>query len=105
MAEYYDRYKEFRSEGSVKIVPFIKMRKSPSDIMILYDRSKMRMDMLSYKYYGDPNYGWLILMNNPQLPSLEFNIPDGAVVRIPYPLSSALSRYEDGISAYRAENE
>lgn len=105
MAGYYDRYKEFRSNGSVEIVPFIKMKKSSSDIMILYDRSRMRMDMLSYKYYGDANYGWLILMNNPNLPSLEFNIPDGAVVYIPYPLSDALARYEAGISSYRAENE
>jgi phage tail protein X len=65
----------------------------------------MRMDMLSYKYYGDPDYGWLILQANPSIPSMEYLIQDGTVIRIPYPLSTAISRYEQSINEYNNENE
>lgn len=60
--------------------------------------------MLSYKYYGDANYGWLILQANPSLGSMEFNIPDNASIRIPYPLNDALKRYEASVANYNAEN-
>lgn len=102
---YYDRYSKFRGDGVVKIVPGIKIDNCGTDIFLLYDKSKMRLDTLSYKYYGDPNYGWLILQANQHLPSLEYIIPDGVVFRIPYPLSSATKRYEDAINNYNIENE
>lgn len=103
--EYYDRYTKFRKDGNIKMIPFLKIAHLNSDISLIYDKNKMRMDMLSYKYYGDPNYGWLILQSNPNLPDMEYLIPDGAVVRIAYPLSSAISRYEQAISEYNNENE
>lgn len=102
---YYDRYSKFRVDGQIKIVPGVKIDKESSDIYLLYDKSKMRLDMLSYKYYGDPDYGWLILQANPHVPSMEYLIQDGAVVRIPYPLSTAISRYEQAIEEYNTENE
>ena len=64
----------------------------------------MRLDTLSYKYYGDPDYGWLILQANPSIPSMEYRIEDGTIVRIPYPLSTAVNRYEQGINKYNSEN-
>lgn len=63
-----------------------------------------KMDTLSYKYYGDANYGWLIMQANPQYGSMEFSIPDGVPLRIPYPLSTAKTRYEEGIQKYKNEN-
>lgn len=101
---YYDRYAKFRVDGTVKIVPNIKLSNESSDVYIVYDKNKMRMDTLSYKYYGDPDYGWLILQANPSLPSMEYLIPDSSVVRIPYPLSSAITRYEQAIEDYNTEN-
>ena len=93
---YYDRYQKFRVNGMVKPVPFIKISKSSDDLYLTFDKSKMRFDNLSYKYYGDPDYGWLILQANPHLGGYEYSIKDGVQLRIPYPLSSALNRYEMG---------
>ena len=101
---YYDRYESFRSDGNIDIVPFIEIDNTSTDIVITFRKSTMRMDTLSYKYYGDPNYGWLILQANPQYGSLEFSIPDGVPLRIPYPLSTAKTRYERGIQKYKNEN-
>ena len=97
MAEYYDRYKPFRVDGGIKKIPFIKIANASSDLIITFDKSKMRMDTLSYKYYGDANYGWLLMMANPQYGSMEFEIPDKVLFRIPYPLQTAIARYEEEV--------
>lgn len=102
--DYYDRYESFRSDGNIDIVPFIEIDNTSTDIVITFRKSTMRMDTLSYKYYGDSNYGWLILQANPQYGSLEFSIPDGVPLRIPYPLSTAKTRYENRIQKYKNEN-
>lgn len=102
--DYYDRYESFRNDGNIDIVPFIEIDNTSTDIVITFRKSTMRMDTLSYKYYGDPNYGWLILQANPQYGSLEFSIPDGVPLRIPYPLSTAKTRYENRIQKYKNEN-
>ena len=102
--DYYDRYESFRSDGNIDIVPFIEIDNTSTDIVITFRKSTMRMDTLSYKYYGDPNYGWLILQANPQYGSLEFSIPDGVPLRIPYPLNTAKTRYENRIQKYKNEN-
>ena len=41
---------------------------------------------------------------NPHVGSMEYLIQDGAVVRIPYPLTTAISRYEQAIDEYNNEN-
>lgn len=104
MATYYDRYSKFKDDGKNQIVPFIKIESSSTDITVIFQKDTMRMDTLSYKYYGDANYGWLIMMANPRFGSLEYMIPDNAVLRIPYPLSTAISRYESAVDKYKEEN-
>lgn len=91
---YYDRYSQYRENGVVRFVPFLEIPVDGSDLNIVFDKSKMRFDMLSYKYYGDANYAWLILQANPHLGGYEYAIEDGVTLRIPYPLTSALNRYE-----------
>ena len=95
--DYYDRYSRFREDGNIKIVPFLKIDEYDTDIVITFNKRTMRMDTLSYKYYGDANYGWLIMQANPQYGSMEFSIPDGVSLRIPYPLNTAKTRYENAI--------
>ena len=97
MADYYDRYKDFRVDGKILKVPFTKIEHTDTDLFITFDKSRMRMDTLSYKYYGDANYGWLLMMANPQFGSMEFEIPDKVLFRIPYPLQNALTRYEEEV--------
>lgn len=99
--EYYDRYKAFRVDGYLTHpLPFLRIPENGSDKYVAFDKQTMRMDTLSYKFYGDPNYGWLILNANPQLPPYEYMIEDGSTLRIPYPLSSAIDRYEKSIEKY-----
>ena len=73
----YDRYRKFRIDGEIKIVPFCKIPKKNTDF-----------------------YAWLIMQANPEYGSMEFEIPDGVMLRIPYPLDDAISSYEQGINRY-----
>ena len=105
MEKYYNRYLKFTTDSQVSSrIPFIEIPVSTSDLFIVYNKSTMRMDTLSYKYYGDPQYGWLILQANPSYGGFEFSIPDGVTFRIPYPIDSALSRYESSINKWKSEN-
>jgi hypothetical protein len=102
---YYDRYSKFRSDGQVKLLPFLKIDEEGSDLYIVFEKDTMRFDNLSYKYYGDADYAWLILQANPQIGGYEYSVADGTVLRIPYPLSSAINRYEESIRLYKEKNK
>lgn len=96
----YSRYNRFIRNGSQVSVPFIEVPKRSTDCYVYYDKSSMRLDLLSYQYYNDPNYGWLILQANPRLGAYEFNIDDKTQIRIPYPLEAAIQGYEESIDMY-----
>ena len=96
----YNRYKKFSANGEMKLVPFAEITKSPTDRYEYYLSGITRLDNLSYKHYKNPNYGWMILQANPELGGLEFNIPNGSLLRIPYPLENAISSYENSIKVY-----
>jgi hypothetical protein len=96
----YDRYNKFRRNSSIAHVPFIEIPVKSTDYYTFYKAGKTRLDLLSYQYYGDANYDWLILQANPELGSLEFKIPDGTRLRIPYPLDVTISKYNDDIDVY-----
>lgn len=97
----YNRYKSFvGSDGNFKKIPFIPIPKKASDKTAYWQRGVSRLDILSYKYYGDANYGWLILQANPQLPTIEFEIEDREAIRIPYPLELTVTEYEKAIKIY-----
>lgn len=97
----YDRYKKFNSDGVVSDVPFVKIPKRDTDAYEVYRKNFTRLDLLSNKYYGDANFGWLILQANPTVPSMEFLISDGTELRIPLPLEQVLIQYENDIDNYR----
>jgi len=48
-----------------------------------------RLDLISNRIYTTPEYWWLILRANGY--SIEFDIEEGELLRIPYPLRLALS--------------
>jgi len=96
----YDRYTKFRIDGKIEIVPFGKIKPKSTDFFETYTRGKTRLDILSYEYYGDANYAWLIMQANPQYGSMEYEIPDGSVLRIPFPLQESISSYEASINEY-----
>ena len=96
----FDRYSQVRSGNGFNILPFGEIPKSKTDIYEVFIKGKMRLDQISSQYYDSPDYAWLILQANPQYGSLEYNIPDGVELRIPYPLNSALSAYQNSIDNY-----
>lgn len=101
MNQYFNRYEYFDVDGENKIVPGIEIPVKGTDKFVQYKRGKHRLDKLSQEYYGTPLFGWLIMMANPTLGSLEFEIPDNSIVRIPFPLINSLQDYKKGVELYR----
>jgi len=90
---YFNRYNNFTINGVSKVLPFIKIPTSVNDKYVNYIVGTTRFDRISQTYYGDPTYGWLILLANPSK-RLEFDFNDGEQIRIPFPLEVALDNYE-----------
>jgi len=97
--QYYDRYQNFRFNNQVRVLPFIKIPTSSDDVFIEYT-NRTRLDIVSNTYYGSPYYGWLIMQANPQYGGLEFDIPEGSVIRIPLPFLAALNSYQQAVKNY-----
>ena len=55
--ESYDRYSQFRYDDKIGIVPFVDIQKQQSDFYEIYKKGKSRLDLISYDYYNDSNYG------------------------------------------------
>jgi hypothetical protein len=101
MAQYFDRYKNFRVDGEMKPLPGIKIPESSSDLFALYKKGQTRLDKISNTYYNNPYSGWLIMLANPQFGGLEFNIPDMTSIRVPYPFDDAVQRYTNEINNHK----
>ena len=93
MAQYDNRYENFETNGKQTTVPFIKLPNKTTDLFTEYTTAKSRLDKISQQYYGDPYHGWVIMLANPEYGGLEWLIPDGAIIRIPYPLNDTLTLY------------
>ena len=66
-----------------------------SDVYLMYN-SADRLDLISYRVYGDSQYWWVILGANEY--QIEFDIDPGEILRIPYPLSDALAAIRKNIN-------
>jgi hypothetical protein len=97
----FNRYSMFCENGMIKKIPFIGLPVKGTDKHILFKRGEMRLDKVSYDYYGSPDFAWLIMQANPEYGSIEYFIPDGVVLRIPYPLEDTLNQYVEGIKEYK----
>ena len=92
---YYNRYEDYITDGKFRIVPGIEIPIKGTDKYIQYRKEKNRMDVISQEYYGSPMFGWLILLGNPIYGGQEWNIPDGAILTIPFPLVASLQDYKN----------
>jgi hypothetical protein len=101
MAQYFDRYKNFRENGEIKPLPGITIPAASSDVYALYKKGQSRLDKISNTYYNNPYSGWLIMLANPEFGGLEFNIPDMSSIRVPYPLTDAVQRYINEINNHK----
>jgi len=95
--EAFDRYSQFKNGDKIDIVSFGELPEKDTDKFITYEKGKTRLDLVSYQYYGSSSYAWLIMQANAKYGSLEFRIPDGVELRIPYPLNVSLSDYQKSI--------
>lgn len=99
--QYFDRYQFFLEDGSFKIVPGLEIPIKGSDKYFQYKKGKNRLDKVSQEYYGTPYFGWLIMLANPLAGSIEFEIPDNFLIRVPFPLVSTLQDYKRAIELYK----
>ena len=100
----YNRYSILKNgDGTTDSMPFVSLPTNPSDKFEDWNTSFSRLDKLSQRYYGNPFYDFLILYANPQYVS-EFDIPDGALIRIPFPLAKVKADYEAILVAYNKQN-
>jgi hypothetical protein len=77
------------------------LQSKSSDKKYIYRVGQSRLDKISQQYYNSPFFGWLILQANPEFTGFEFNIPDGSVLTIPYPLVTSLQEYKSALDNYR----
>jgi hypothetical protein len=100
----YDRYSLFRNEDSIGFIPIITLDKKNTDYYEIYKAGQTRLDILSNKYYGNPSYGWLILLANQDCSSMEYEIEDEIEIRIPYPLEVTIAEYREKVELYNKIN-
>ena len=97
-SQYYNRYNNFIIDGAQTVVPFINIPSKSTDKRYIYKVGQSRMDKVSQQYYGTPTFGWLILLANPIFGNQEWNIPDGSVLTIPFPLVASLQDYNNELN-------
>lgn len=90
------RYKniyKIKSETEA-IPPLGEIQHRESDLYIPYNGAD-RLDSISYRTYNDPQYWWVILAANEY--QIEFDIVEGEILRVPFPLSSALQDMKENV--------
>jgi len=98
--EYYDRYQNFKVDGTYKPLPFIKIEPKDTDKTVVYKSQISRLDKFSQLYYDNPFHGWLILLANPQYGGVEENITNNEIIRIPFPFKDSLQQYINEVDKY-----
>jgi len=99
----YNRYELVtNTDGTIDQMPFVEIPTQSTDKYISWVVGKSRLDKLSQRYYGTPYYDWLIIYANPEFIS-EFDIFDGASIRVPFPLDKAIALYNENLSNIRAQ--
>jgi hypothetical protein len=93
--QYYNRYNNFLLNGQQTVVPYINLPTKTTDKKYIYKVGQSRLDKISQQYYGAAYFGWLILMANPMYGGQEWNINDGDILIIPFPLVTSLQDYKN----------
>jgi len=91
------RYKNiFNVKSALDIIPSMgEIPRMNSDVYITYISSD-RLDMISNRIYGDPQYWWVILAANGY--QIEFDIEYGEILRVPYPLADAINSIRKNVN-------
>ena len=95
--QYYNRYQNFFVNGTQTVVPYVTLPSRTTDQRYVYRDNQTRLDKLSYEKYGSPYFGWLIMSANPNFGGQEWNISDGSILTIPFPLVASLQDYKNAL--------
>ena len=98
--QYYNRYQDLITNGVQTIIPYVKIPPKSTDKVQIYRLGITRLDKVSQNYYGSPFFGWLILQANPEFGGSEVNIPDNAILKIPFPLTASLLDYKTALQTH-----
>lgn len=97
----YDRYEIMKnSDGTIDWLPFVPISESTSDLSEVWVQGRSRLDKLALRYYNNPFFDFFILYGNPQYID-QFDIPDGALIRIPFPIDRVKLEYETFLRNYK----
>lgn len=96
--QYYNRYNNFIINGNQTVVPYINLPSKTTDKRYIYKVGQSRLDKISQQYYDSPTFGWLIMLANPMYGGQEWQIPDGAILTIPFPLVASLQDYNNELN-------
>ena len=97
---YYNRYTRFVINEVTRPLPFLTIDPKSTDKTVVYNSDRDRLDKFSQEYYNSPYYGWLILLCNPIYGGVEENIPNGEIIRIPFPLTDTIHQYIQAVKKY-----
>jgi hypothetical protein len=100
----FDFYNKFIQNGEVKMLPFIPIEYADSFKTEIWNKIDGRLDNISYKYYGTPFMYRFILMANAHFGIDENDIPDGAIIFIPYPLEATIQQYLNKLNQFEQLN-
>lgn len=90
-------YTPLKENDMLKDMPPVKISLRKTDKYITYQKGVMRTDFLAGEIYQDETLWRIIMWANPEY-FLEFDIPDGAVIRIPYPTNEVISEIKNFIT-------
>lgn len=101
MKTEFKRYEIFSNEdGTTDQIPFVTISERDSDKYEKFKLGFTRFDKVALKYYGNETDDFFILQANPQFIS-EFDIEDGTVYRIPFPITKVKKEYNDKLKKLR----
>jgi hypothetical protein len=101
----YDFYKYLQQPNNPRVLkdmPPISIQKRKTDKFIIYDRGKVRLDYIAGQIYNDETLTRVIMWANPEY-FIEFDIPTGTVIRIPYPINDVLSEITQQLVNYSSQ--
>lgn len=88
--DFYKYLKDPKNNRNLLDMPPIRISNRSTDKFVTYDRAKNRLDYIAGQIYNDETFWRLIMWANPEY-FLEFDIPSGTVIRVPYPLNDVIS--------------
>jgi phage tail protein X len=96
----FNRYNDINELKTSKGIRYYKNTLLPeiprtSDDIYVYTTSGDRLDLLSFKYYGDTGYYWILAAANPGLVRRDsLYLTPGKQIRIPQDIQTIISNFE-----------